>query len=239
VVTRLAVRLDTAPDGTSRGGVGPGGAGPGGPPARATAAGGFDWERARDHCRVAWLRGRFLSRGSLSLGVGVAHLELVVDPDEAPVLAARLAAMDMPASWRVRRGRGVVTWKSTERILAFLSRLGASGSVLEAESRIVTRQLHGHLNRVLNAETSNLSRSVRASLRQRQAIARLEAAGRLDSLPTHERSVARLRMDQPEASLTQLAEQLDLSRPRVQRVLERIELAADRLPGTRAAIAGP
>jgi DNA-binding transcriptional regulator WhiA len=188
----------------------------------------FDWARARDHCRVAWLRGRFLARGSLSLGAGTAHLEFVVDAPEAPVLAERLAMLGLPAAWRLRRGRGVVTWKSGERILTFLSRLGATSSVLEAESRLVTRQLHGHLNRVLNAETSNLSRSVQASMRHRAAIEQLAAAGRLETMPDLERSIARLRLEQPDASLAALAEQLEVSRPRIQRALERIEVAAVR-----------
>jgi len=205
VVARLAVRLEAS-----------GGGGP------------FDWAVARDHCRVAWLRGRFLARGSLSLGVGTAHLEFVVDVEEAPVLAERLEALALPAAWRLRRGRGVVTWKSGERILTFLSRLGATGSVLEAESRLVTRQLHGHLNRVLNAETSNLSRSVHASVRHRLAIEELSAMGRLETLPELERTIAGLRVQQPDASLAELAEQLELSRPRVQRALERIERAAAR-----------
>ncbi len=38
----------------------------------------FDWASAPDHCRVAYLRGRFLARGSLSLASGRAHLEFVV-----------------------------------------------------------------------------------------------------------------------------------------------------------------
>ena len=46
----------------------------------------FAWARAAEHCRVAWLRGRFLARGSLSLAGGRTHLEFVVAPDEAPVL---------------------------------------------------------------------------------------------------------------------------------------------------------
>src|SRR6478672_10627136 len=50
--------------------------------------------------RGAWLRGRFLARGSLSLAGGRTHLEFVVPPDEAPVLAARLAEFGLPVSWR-------------------------------------------------------------------------------------------------------------------------------------------
>ena len=35
---------------------------------------------------MAWLRGRFLARGSLSLANGRTHLELVVTPEEAPIV---------------------------------------------------------------------------------------------------------------------------------------------------------
>ena len=52
----------------------------------------FAWASAADHCRTAWLRGRFLSRGSLSLAGGRTHLEFVVDPPTAPELAARLTS---------------------------------------------------------------------------------------------------------------------------------------------------
>ena len=34
----------------------------------------FDWDYAAEHCRTAWLRGRFLARGSLSLAGGRTHL---------------------------------------------------------------------------------------------------------------------------------------------------------------------
>ncbi|HEY8868333.1 MAG TPA: hypothetical protein VIM30_02980, partial [Candidatus Limnocylindrales bacterium] len=67
----------------------------------------FDWAGSAEHCRLAYLRGRFLSRGSLSLANSRTHLEFVVEPAEAPVLARWLAEIDLPASWRLRRGRGV------------------------------------------------------------------------------------------------------------------------------------
>src|SRR5512146_722420 len=136
------------------------------------------WDGAPEHCRLAWLRGRFLARGSLSLAGGRAHLEFVVPVAEAPVLAACLADLGLPASWRIRRGLGVVTWKSAESIAAFLGRIGASASLLELEARSVARTLRGELNRVLNAESANLQRSVAAAGRQLAAIDALEADGR-------------------------------------------------------------
>jgi DNA-binding protein WhiA len=191
----------------------------------------FEWDTAADHCRTAWLRGRFLARGSLSLAGGRTHLEFVVTPDEAPTLAVRLEAIGLPASWRLRRGRGVVTWKSGESVGMFLRRIGAAGALLELEARQVSRALRGELNRVLNAESANLQRAVAAAGRQLDAIAQLDADGRLADQPYVVRLVADARRETPEATLGELAERLELHRSAVQRALERIERLAEEEPG--------
>ncbi len=218
VVDRLLVRLRrTGPSGAAAG----------------SAPGAFDWDRARDHCRTAWLRGRFLARGSLSLASGRTHLEFVVEAEEAPILAARVAEVGLPASWRIRRGRGVVTWKSADTVGTFLRRIGAGGALLELEARQVSRALRGELNRVLNAESANLQRAVGAAGRQLAAIDQLEADGRLPKQPYTVRLVAHGRRETPEATLGELADRLSLHRSAVQRALERIERLAT--SGGRAA----
>jgi DNA-binding protein WhiA len=205
-VTRLAVRLRRSVD-----------------PMRTP----FEWSTAAEHCRTAWLRGRFLARGSLSLAGGRTHLEFVVDVDEAADLATRLEQVGLPASWRVRRGRGVVTWKSADAVGTFLRRIGAAGALLELEARQVSRALRGELNRVLNAESANLQRAVAAAGRQLDAIAALEADGRLREQPYLVRLVADARRETPEATLTELAVRLELHRSAVQRALERLERVAE------------
>lgn len=208
-VTRLAVRLERrtaepGPAGTPR----------------------FDWDSAADHCRWAWLRGRFLARGSLSLANGRTHLEFIVAPEDAPILAERLAAAELPTSWRLRRGRGVVTSKSGEAVGTFLRRIGAGPALLELEARQVSRALRGELNRVLNAESANLQRAVAAAGRQLDAIERLAADGRLAAQPRVVRAVAAARSETPEATLGELAVRLGIHRSAVQRALERLERLA-------------
>lgn len=191
----------------------------------------FDWESAAEHCRLAWLRGRFLAVGSLSLGAGRTHLEFVLEAGEAAVLAARLAEMSLPAASRSRRGSGVVTWKSREKVVHFLRLVGAGGALLELQARGVGRSLRSDLNRQLNAETANLRRTVEAASRQLGAIRGLQASGRLAALPATMRRVAAARVEAPEATLSELAEGLDLTRATVQRALERlVREAAQREP---------
>jgi DNA-binding protein WhiA len=107
--------------------------------------------------------------------------------------------------------------------VTFLRRAGAGAALLELESRQVTRTLRGELNRVINAESANLQRAVVAAGRQLAAIAELEADGRLGAQPYVVRLVADARRETPEATLTELAERLELHRSGVQRALERIE----------------
>jgi len=212
VVERLEVRLDRR--------------GERGAAERVAADRTFDWDGSADHCRLAWLRGRFLGHGSLSVANGRTHLELVVEPDEAPVLVARLAAVGLPSSWRIRRGRGVATAKGSDAVARFLRRIGGGPSVLELEARQVSRTLRGELNRVLNAESANLGRSVAAAGRQLAAIDALDADGRLRREPSWVRTVAAARRETPEATLTDLAGRLAIHRSAVQRALDRIERLA-------------
>ncbi len=186
----------------------------------------FDWPTAPDHCRVSYLRGRFLAHGSVSLAAGRTHLEFVVAPDEARALCEHLSELKLYASWRLRRGRGVVTWKSTETLGTFLRLVGGGAALLELEARQVSRTVRGDLNRVINAESANLQRAVEAAARQLEAIDTLELDGRLASQPYVVRTVAQGRRDIPEATFTELAERLGLHRSAVQRALARIERLA-------------
>jgi hypothetical protein len=216
-VTRLALRLGRGRASATA-------------PRQAEATGGaddaFDWDGVAEHCRLAYLRGLFLARGSLSLASGRTHLEFVVGIDEAERLVSRLAALGLPASWRIRRGRGVVTWKNGDTVGLFLRRIGAGGALLEVEARQVSRALRGDLNRVLNAESANLQRAVGAAGRQIAAIGELDIDGRLAEQPYVVRLVADARRGTPEATLGELAERLGLHRSAVQRALERVERLA-------------
>jgi DNA-binding protein WhiA len=139
------------------------------------------------------------------------------------MLAEHLGEEGMPASWRIRRDRGVVTWKSADTIVTFLRRAGASAALLELEARQVSRAMTGQLNRFINAESANLTRAVEAAARNLAAIELLSGDGRLAAQPYVVRLVADARRESPESTLAELAERLGLHRSAVQRALERID----------------
>jgi DNA-binding transcriptional regulator WhiA len=82
------------------------------------------------------------------------------------------------------------------------------------------------MNRVVNAENSNLRRAVAASRRQLEDIEVLAAHGQLKRLSPAARRVARARQRAPEATFSEIAAALDLSRAQVQRAFAQIEAAA-------------
>jgi hypothetical protein len=186
----------------------------------------FSWEAAAEHCRVAYLRGAFLASGSLSVTAAGTHLELVVDAEELGAMARRLAAMGVPPGARTRRGRGVLTWKNADAVMELLRRMGASATTFELEAHLVGRSLTGHLNRVVNAENANLKRAVLAARRQLAEIEVLDRRGDLNRLPRDARRVAVERRRAPEATFSELASRLDLSRNQVQRAFELIGTTA-------------
>ena len=182
-------------------------------------------DRAASHCRLAYLRGRILSRGSLSLASGLIHLEIVVTEAEGRELAALAAAERLGGALRLRRGRGVVVWKDTSQICDMLRRLGAGGSIAEIEARGVARQIRGALNRTVNAETANLRRAVRAGMRQARAVAVVMEEHGLPAESLLQR-VGVARLANPDATIAELGLALGLSRGAVQRALGSIEKLA-------------
>lgn len=199
-IGRLAVRLESSAD-----------------------AGSFDWETSAVHCRAAHLRGLLLAHGSLSISASGTHLELVVPAGSLERTAARVAAMGHPAGLRLRRGRGVLTWKDAESIIGLLRRLGSSAAAMELETRLVGRSLRGQLNRVVNAEGANLRRAVEAAHRQLSHIDELERADGLRRLSKRTRRVVAARRRAPEATFGELAMAVGLSRAQVQRAFYEVE----------------
>ncbi|RLT22163.1 MAG: DNA-binding protein WhiA [Candidatus Aquidulcis sp.] len=178
--------------------------------------------RSAQHCRLALLRGRILARGSLSLASGSVHLEINVSSDEATDLARLTERDQLGGHRRERRGKGLLVWKGRDLLIDLLRRLGATAAVAEMEARGVGREMRGSLNRSVNAETANLSRAVHAGIRQARACATALEEDLVQADGVHAR-VARYRSAAPEATLSELAAELDLARSTVQRALAEIE----------------
>ena len=68
--------------------------------------------------------------------------------------------------------------------------------------------MRNNVNRIVNCETANLSKTVNAAVKQIEAIKKLKENGRFNNLPENLKEIANLRIENPEASLTELGKML-------------------------------
>ena len=106
----------------------------------------------------------------------------------------------------------------------FLTLVGAKNSTLELMGIKMHKDMVNHVNRRVNFENANLSRTVDAAIVQVEAIEKIERTVGLESLPVPLAEMARLRKENPEVSLSELADMTDppLTRSGVNHRLKRL-----------------
>ena len=185
-----------------------------------------------DCCFHAFLRGVFLSCGSISSPEKSYHLEFVVPFMKlSNDLLSFLSELGCSPKHVVRKSYHVIYFKDSESIEDVLTMMGATRATLELISVKVGKDLRNHTNRRVNFETANIDRAVDAGTRQLDAIRKIDRLHRMESLPPGLRKIAKVRMDNPGASLMELEELMDgeLSRSGINHRLKRLEQIADEL----------
>ena len=168
-----------------------------------------------DCCRTAFLRGAFLAGGSVTDPEKRYHLELVTNHFKASrECAALLTELGFPPKETLRGASSVLYFKQSDAIEEFLTFLGAPISAMAVMEARIEKDMKNKVNRIVNCDTANTSKIVEAAQTQIAAIRRLQSTDRLDALSEALRQTARLRLENPEANLEELA---GLSDPPVSR----------------------
>ncbi len=156
-------------------------------------------------CRRAYLRGAFMSAGSLNNPETSYHMEIVAPcPEYAGLVEKILRSFGVEARTFSRKKSYVVYIKGAEEIGEFLRLLAAHNSVMEFENVRVVKGMRNRINRLVNCETANLTKTVVASQEQVDNIRLIERITGLEKLPPSLRQAARLRLRFPEATLKEL-----------------------------------
>lgn len=161
----------------------------------------------QDHCRRSYLRGTFLGSGWVSSPERQHHLELTTTETEAAeALGQMLFGYGIPVRMNYRKDYMVLYLKDADHVTRFLALVGASQALFRYEDIRAKKELRNHVNRQVNAETANLSKTVDAAHRQIEALTQLGASGGIDRLSPPLREIAQLRLNHPDASLKELGE---------------------------------
>lgn len=157
-------------------------------------------------CESAFLAGSFLSLVTVSRPKSGYHMEIKLPTKErAEALAALLEECITRPSVSARQGKWGVYYKSNAKIADVLYFIGAHASSFEVANIAVERDIVNRENRATNCVTSNISRSVCASVRHVEAVRYLISKNKMHLLGDELEYTARLRIENEEASLSELA----------------------------------
>ena len=161
-------------------------------------------------CRAAFLRGAFLSGGSVTDPQKRYHLELATSHVQAGrEVEALLRDMGFEPKNVMRQGSFVTYFKSSEHIADLLTLIGAPGRALEIVSAKIEKEMRNTVNRRVNCDAANLDKTVMAAYEQVEAFTRLTESGAINELPVKLQEVAVARLLQPELTLSELAATFD------------------------------
>ena len=164
-------------------------------------------------CRRSFIRGAFLTGGAVTNPSKSYHLELVTDHyNVSRETYSLLLDMGVSPKETSRSGNYIIYFKQSASIEDFLTMIGAPLHAMELMSTKIEKDVRNTVNRKVNCDTANVTKTVDASAVQIDAIKRIEKAGAFEALPDKLRQTAELRLQYPELSIKELA---DISVPPV------------------------
>jgi len=166
-----------------------------------------------DCCRTSFVRGAFLTGGAVTDPAKSYHLEIVTAHyNVSRQTYSLLLEMEFMPKETSRSGNYIIYFKHSTAIEEFLTLIGAPIHAMKLMSTKIEKDMRNTVNRKVNCDTANVTKTVDAAAVQIEAIKKLDENGVLDTLPDKLKQAALLRRDNPELSIKELA---DISIPPV------------------------
>ena len=160
-------------------------------------------------CIKAFIRGAFLGGGSVSNPEKSYHLEFSTRSYEcAERLIEIVDNFDIHLKLTTRKNEVIVYEKGSEEIADLLALMGANAASMEMYNTMIEKDMRNSINRQVNCENANITKTANAAARQIVAIKAIMKTKGLDYLDDSLKEIALLRMEYPEASLKELGAML-------------------------------
>ncbi|MDE7259550.1 MAG: DNA-binding protein WhiA, partial [Lachnospiraceae bacterium] len=161
-------------------------------------------------CARAYLRGAFLCIGSMSDPAKGYHLEYVcTDSVQARQLCDMMREFQIDAKTIKRKKYDVVYLKEGAGIVDLLNVMGAHVSLMNLENLRIVKEMRNSINRRVNCETANISKTVTAASKQIEDILLIRDKYGFENIPDNLRQMAEIRLEYPDAALKELGEYLE------------------------------
>lgn len=185
-----------------------------------------------DNDAGAFLRGVFVSCGSITDPNKEYHLEIVLPvPSRTERLRKFIEEHGIAVKLTIRGKTPVLYVKESGVIEDFLTYIGAGNHALEIMRVKIEKDFRNRVNRSVNCDSANLDKTVAASEKSRRDIELIGEKIGFNSLKPELRETARLRLENPEASLSELCELFDppISRSGLNHRLKKLSQIANEL----------
>lgn len=180
--------------------------------------------------RRAYLAGAFLGGGSVSRPQSDYHLEMVTQSARfAQQIVQVMASFKLKAKLTDRKNDYIVYIKDGDDVSEFLQIVGASQSYMDFEGVRVVKDMRNRVNRQVNCETANLQKTVDAAVHQTYLVQQLMRHVGLSALPPKLREASELRLDHPNASLSELAKICGITKSGLAHRFKKIEAMVQEL----------
>lgn len=189
-----------------------------------------------EECYGAFIKGVFLACGTVSNPDKNYHMEFVIPHVKlSQDFMKILNDLDLNAKYILRKYSNVIYIKDSEHIEDVLTMMGAVNSSLYIMGIKVQKDVRNKINRQMNFESANMSRSIEAGLNQVKAIELIKKKQGLESLPAELKELAILRLENPDMSLKELGASLSnpISRSGVNHRFEKIMDIAEKCKQTK------
>lgn len=178
----------------------------------------------------SFLRGAFLGAGSITDPRKAYHAEIVCRNEVfACELCELMNAYELNAKQSIRKSSYIVYIKEGDKISDFLRLLGASAATMEFEHTRILRNVSNNLNRQRNFEDANMQKAAQACAQQLLDIETIQNSVGLQTLPGRLFEAAEARLNNPEASLSELSEVLEVSKSGLKHRFEKLAERANEL----------
>lgn len=168
-----------------------------------------------DYCsserlRIFFLQGLFLSCGRFSNPQKEYRIEFVLKNQQqvAEAIYEHLHNLFFKINLTKRMDNTIIYAKDSETIEEILTYLGAIKICFEVMNAKIYKELRNQVNRITNCDNANIDKTICAANTQIKAILGLKKCGKFECLPQKLKKVAELRLENPQASNSELASML-------------------------------
>ena len=161
-------------------------------------------------CFSYFLKGIFLLAGAVSDPLVEFRLEFTLLQEEGRIdsFSNLMSEHGIELKRATRHGQTVLYVKRSSYLEDFFALANMNQVTFILMNAKIEHEIRNNANRVSNCEMSNIEKAVTASTRHLSAIGELAAVGLLSSLPDELEKTARLRLEYPDLSVSQLAQMM-------------------------------